>query len=264
MVAHLARVITELGEPLLVVVALERLEVRLAGALRIDDDGLRARQLHDEIGAQAAVVGPDVVLRLEIAVLEHAGHLDDAAELDLAPAAADVRPVAQRTDEVPGLAAQVLLALGEDPDLGREIGVGAGARDLELLELAVDLLERLLQRPDEMLDGLLLLPELRGGQLEERFVVVPERGRGERVEPLGQLPLGLLEQRHLLLAAALLVLQGDPERRDPRPDEQEHDACAEDESDDEARNHGRRTLEEASDGTAGLSRTTKMPDPTNP
>src|SRR4029077_4483567 len=156
------------------------------------DDRLRAWQLHDEIGAQATVVRPDVVLRLEIAVLEHAGHLDDAAELDLAPAPADVRPVAERADEVPGLAAEVLLALGEDADLGREIRVGAGARDLELLELAVDLREGLLDRRDEVLDRLfalleilrrLLLQPLELGlrELEEGFVARGERVGGERL-----------------------------------------------------------------------------------
>ncbi|MDX6473503.1 MAG: hypothetical protein QOK22_2319, partial [Gaiellaceae bacterium] len=46
--------------------------------------------------------------------------------------------------------------------------------------------------------------------------------------------------------------------------EEKRDACAEDQPDDESLNHGRRTLEEASDGAAGPFRTTKMPDLTNP
>ena len=99
-------------------------------------------------------------LRLEVAVLEHAGHLDDAAQLDLAPAPADVRPVAERADEVARLAAQLLLRLGELPHLRRELRVRARARDLELLELAVDLRERLLDRRDEVLDRLLALVEI--------------------------------------------------------------------------------------------------------
>ena len=159
-IAHLARVVAELREPVLFVVALERLEVRLAGALRVDDDGLGAGQLHDEVGAEPPVVGRDVVLCLEVAMLEHPRHLDDAAQLDLAPAAADVRPVAERAHEVPGLAAQVLLALGEDANLCRQIRVRPRACELELLQLAVDLRERLLDRRDEVLDRLLALVEI--------------------------------------------------------------------------------------------------------
>src|SRR5262249_46307358 len=108
-VANLPRMVAELDDALLVALALKRLEIRLAGALRVDDDGLRAGQADDEIGTEPPVLGGDVVLRLEVAVLEHPGHLDDPAELDLAPTAADVRPVAERADEVAGLASQLLL-----------------------------------------------------------------------------------------------------------------------------------------------------------
>ena len=48
----------------------------------------------------------------EVAVVEHAGELDDALQLHLAPAAADVRG-AQRGDEAAGLGAELLLALGD-------------------------------------------------------------------------------------------------------------------------------------------------------
>ena len=65
----------------------------------------------DEVRAQPSVLGRDVRLRLEVAVLDHPRHLDDAAQLDLAPAAAHVRPVAERADEVAGLAPQLLLRL---------------------------------------------------------------------------------------------------------------------------------------------------------
>ena len=148
--------------------------------------------LHDEIGPEPAVVGRDVVLRLEVAVLEHPRHLDDAAQLDLAPAAADVRPVAERADEVPGLAAQILLALGEHANLRRQIRVRPRARELELLQLAVDLRERLLDRRDEVLDRLLALVEILRRvllqllelglrEIEERLVARRERVGGERL-----------------------------------------------------------------------------------
>src|SRR6185503_2202391 len=91
-VPDLAGVIAELGEPLLVVPGRQRLQVRLAGELRIDDDGLGTGELDDEVGAETAVFGRHMRLSLEVAVLEHPGHLDDSPELDLAPAPADVGP----------------------------------------------------------------------------------------------------------------------------------------------------------------------------
>ena len=194
--------------------------------------------LHDEIGPDASVVGRHVVLRLEVAVLEHPRHLDDSAELDLSPAAADVRPVAERAHEVAGLAAQLLLGLPELPHLLGERRVRTLAGDLELLELPVDLEERLLDRADEMLDRLLLLAELRGRELEERLVVAPERGRGECVESRREIALGLLEQRHLLRGAAPLVLELDLERSGLRSAArariEPRGACADDQSDEES------------------------------
>ena len=91
-------------------------EVGLERRLRVDDDALAAGQLDDEVGPEQ----PSLVVALarlldEVAVREHAGQLDDALELHLAPAAADVRR-AQRGDEVAGLLAQALLALGDGPE----------------------------------------------------------------------------------------------------------------------------------------------------
>ena len=65
--------------------------------------------LHDEVGAETAVFRRHVRLRLEVAVLEHPRHLDDSPELDLSPAAAHVRPVAEGAHEVPGLGAELAL-----------------------------------------------------------------------------------------------------------------------------------------------------------
>ena len=65
-----------------------------AGELRVDDDCFRPGKLHDQVWPQPAVLCGDVNLRLEVAMLEHAGHFNDTTELDLAPAAADVGAVA--------------------------------------------------------------------------------------------------------------------------------------------------------------------------
>ena len=48
-----------------------------------------------------------VLLLLEVAAIEHAGELDDALQLELAPAAADAGPL-ERVDQTRGLRAEVL------------------------------------------------------------------------------------------------------------------------------------------------------------
>ena len=199
-------------------------------------------------------------LRLEVAVLEHARHLDDAAQLDLAPAPADVRPVAQGADEVARLAAELLLPLGELANLVAQLGVRARARDLELLQLAVDLLERLLDRGDEMLDRLLALLELLGRlllellelglrELQEGLVVRRERVGRERLHRRLERAARLLERRPSF--DGVLGAQHKPGAAAPTH-----------ETDEESDDHlGRRTLERGRTAPAG---TTKTPAPTNP
>ena len=101
----------------------------------------------------------------EVAVREHARHLDDALELHLAPAAADVRR-AECRDEAAGLLLEAALPLGDEP----EVLVDAGDRRepllLERLRLRVEAGERLLDRR-----------ELGLGQLEQRRRALRERAR---------------------------------------------------------------------------------------
>ena len=56
------------------------------GHLRIDDDVLPSWQTNDQVGAESTVLGRCRDLLVEVAVVEHSGDLDDALELDLAPA----------------------------------------------------------------------------------------------------------------------------------------------------------------------------------
>ena len=72
--------------------------------------------------------------------------LDHAAELDLAPAPADVRR-AQRGDEVPRLGAEPLLIGAQLADALGQRPVCLLAHALDALELGVHPLERVLQRP---------------------------------------------------------------------------------------------------------------------
>jgi len=195
--AHLAGVVAQPREPLVVVPRPERLEVRLPGELRVDDDALATGERHDEVGAQPPVLEGDVLLRLEVAVLDHAGHLDHAPKLDLAPAPADVRPVAERAHEVAGLAAKLLLGVHQLADLRAELRIGARARHLELLELPVHLLQRLGDRRDELLDRLLARLELRLREREERLALRREDVGGERLHRGGErVPLAAVEAAH--------------------------------------------------------------------
>ena len=121
------------------VVGVDRVEVGLDRHLRVDDDALAAGQLHDHVGPQQpAVVVPLARLRAEVAVLDHPGELDHALQLHLAPAPADVR-CAQRRDEAARLGAELLLALGDEPELLAHGGDGAqAALLLELLGLLLE------------------------------------------------------------------------------------------------------------------------------
>ena len=146
---HVPGVLREPGLALLVRhVRRERLQVRGEGRLRVDHDPLPTGEPHDHVGSQHATV-PVGRRRLfdEVAVLHHPRHLDDATELDLAPAAADVRRT-ERGDEIGRLAAepQLLLAQVAHSFGQRSVRLLAGA--LERVDLGFDLAERLAQRRD--------------------------------------------------------------------------------------------------------------------
>ena len=78
---------------------LGRLEVGGEGDLGVDDDAAAPGEPDDEVGAQRAAVGSSYGrLLVEVAPIEHAGVLHDAAQLHLAPLPAGLRP-AQRVDQ---------------------------------------------------------------------------------------------------------------------------------------------------------------------
>ena len=101
----------------LVVGRLDRVEVRRQRDLGVDDDLGAVGQVHDEVGAlQRVVVDAQRQLLVEVAVLGHAGHLDDLAQLQLAPSTARLG-AAQRGDEVLRLDRQLLLGAAKRVDL---------------------------------------------------------------------------------------------------------------------------------------------------
>ena len=152
---------------------------------RIDDDRAIARQAHDHVRTNAAVFGRNCFLFDEVAILKHAGHFDDAPQLNLAPATANVRR-AQSFDEISGFRLKLQMRLRERFHLLAQLGVRADAVLFELADLAVDFFERFFQRLDQVVDrvltsfefafrGLLKRFEVLFREIEKRLVVVAQR-----------------------------------------------------------------------------------------
>ena len=132
------RVTGEMAAPRVVVLGLDRVEVGVERCFRVDHEALPARELDHEVGPQQPPLGVVLgSLLLEVAVGDHAGELDDALELHLAPAAAHVRG-AQRGHEVPRLLLQPGLALRDGPQLLADAGDRRQPRLLELARLLVE------------------------------------------------------------------------------------------------------------------------------
>ena len=149
--------------------------------LRVDDDALAARQLDDQVGAEepALVVAP-ALLGAEVAVVDHPRQLDDALQLHLAPAAADVRR-AERRDEAAGLGAEALLALGDRAQLLADCRDRAQPLLLERLRLDLEPAECLLDRR-----------KLRVGELEQRGLALQQGVARRGLQPLFPLAVALL------------------------------------------------------------------------
>ena len=180
---------------------------------------LAARQTHDDVGSHAAFgVGRcDGRLLLEIAVLEHPGQLDDAFQLQLAPAAAHAGPL-ERVHQPAGLAPQFLAGRIERGDPLDERRARLRAAALRFPNLAIHLLERFRDRREQLLDRLLARVEIgrgfrarlaqpRFGQIEKRPVVGFQRFGGERLERLAQLRVGLFVELGTLGADGALAFE---------------------------------------------------------
>ena len=75
--------VLEPGRAGLVVLGLNGVEVCRQRGLGVHHDVLRARQADQHVGPQAALLGVGALLLVEIAVVQHAGHLDHPAKLNL-------------------------------------------------------------------------------------------------------------------------------------------------------------------------------------
>ena len=155
-------------------VTVDGVEVGGERRLGVDHHRLPARQPHDQVGPEPAVLAVDARLLLEVAVVEHPRHLDDPPELDLAPAPAHVGR-AECLHQVPGLGLERLLGARHRPHLLDQPGVGGDPLLLDLLQLPVHPRERLLDRPHQVAHRLLPPLEIRGRALLE----LAELGLGE-------------------------------------------------------------------------------------
>ena len=164
------------------VVALGGVEEGRERHLGVDDDLLAAGEVDDEVRPGDAVDGGRRHLGVEVAVLEHAGDLDDSTQLHLAPGAARLRG-RQSADERVGLGLQLLGRHRGQPHRLHQRGVGGDACLVGVDDRLGDLAEGLLDRLDELLHLGGLLGELAGLDLlaglepfvregEERLVVV--------------------------------------------------------------------------------------------
>ena len=181
---------------------LERPEIGVERHFRVDDDVLAAGKLHDDVGADAAVLRRNRLLLAEVAVLHHAGELDHTLQLQLAPPAADARPF-ERIDETRGLQLQVLpqqIERRNSLDKGR---AGLDAPALGFLDVAVDVLERFGHRREQVLDGLFSRIDVGAGfdacfakpgfcEDKKRLIVGFQRLGAERLERLAQPRFGIV------------------------------------------------------------------------
>jgi len=115
----------------------------------------------------------------EVAMLDHPRHLDDATQLQLAPAPARGR-LAQCLDEVQRLTAQVDLTVGQRAHLRGERLVRTFAKLLDVVNASVELVEREPDRRDELLDRLLAFLELALRTVQHGQLLASRRALGVR------------------------------------------------------------------------------------
>ena len=136
-----------------------RIQIACQNGLGIHDDLPPARQLDHHVGTEPTAVDRDGLLLEKIAMCHHAGQLGHTLERDLAPLAADGRRP-QRLHKVAGLRLQPLLRLSQNLEMLIEASIGRLPRLLQLPELVVVSMQRVLEGLDQTIDRLLSLGEI--------------------------------------------------------------------------------------------------------
>jgi len=203
--------------PLFVAGAFGGGQISFQRRLGVHYDALAARQANQQIRPQPAIFGGDYRLRVEIAALQHAGHLHHAFELHFAPTS----PHARRPEgagQTARLGSQLDLSFEQRADLLGQSGICSGARRLHFVYVAIYLCQRFANRPHQV--GYSLLAEFqvaagallssfqrRLGQIQERLVVGLQGLGRQSLEGVGQLLPCVIQGRLQFLVLPIFVLQ---------------------------------------------------------
>ena len=164
MLAHLASVTAQLLALFVGIGVVERRQIGLQRRLGVDHDLLLPGQLDQQIRPLLALRIAECLLLDKVAVLQHAGELDHAPQLNLTPATADGRR-AQRPRQVGRLGLQLVLRTGQGAQLRRQLGVVAGAFLLDLAQVGIDAHQGFANRLDDRVDGPLARVQVAGRAL---------------------------------------------------------------------------------------------------
>ena len=183
-----------------VVRGLDRREIGIERGLHVDDQFAVVGHAHDHVRADDLAF-PDVVdLLLKVAVFDHAGELDEAAQRDFPPASPNLR-ASQGVDEVLRLFGERGLPELHRLELRFDGAVSLAPGPLQRLYLRVRSLERVAYRLDELFDGLLTLAELAPGAFGLRREVLfgqPQKGLAVGFERrLREIAEGLISEETL-------------------------------------------------------------------
>ncbi len=207
MLAGLPRVALQVNSPLGFDLGLLGVEEGVERNLGVGDEAAALGQQEAGVGAQPAVFGVQRLLQLEVDVLGHAGDLDAAAQLQLAPLAAGLR-LAQGLLQARGLGVEVADGLAHLLEQGAGLQVGLAAPP----HLCLDLLLALGDPLGQGLDLRLALVERRLGGLGvelARLLVHPQQ-LGDRLRG------GLLDRRTEVGLRLRLLAPRRRRRRAPR------------------------------------------------
>ena len=138
---------------LIVVFCFDGIEIGVHGGFGIDYDVLAAGKFNDEIGSETfAFVGGGGRLRFEVAVLLHACHFHDSAELHFAPLATTCG-LSECFNQFTCLTLKTLVGLGDVDHLLFQASFVAFADFLAFADLVLDFFQRLGNRFHHLLNG---------------------------------------------------------------------------------------------------------------
>ena len=214
---HLPRVFDEEQLPGSLVRRLERFQVRIERGLRVHDHEFPARQPDDDVRPHAPVLGGERLLLFEVAVLDHAGELDDALQLELAPSPANAGTF-ERIDQARRFPAKILARHVDGGHSLEQLRAGFDAAALRVFDFLVDLIERALHRSEQILDGFpagvdvgcrlfARLAEPRFRKVEKRAVVGLECLGAQRLERVAQAGLRPVVRRNALCMRGTVALE---------------------------------------------------------